>query len=285
MTNPGGELPPDLSAQVARALAEDIGTGDVTAALIPSDTLARATLITREPMILCGSAWLTETFHQLDPLVKVEWHAREGEAVKADAVLCEIRGRARSILTGERSALNFLQTLSGTATVTRRYADVVAGTHCRILDTRKTLPGLRLAQKYAVRCGGGHNYRLGLYDCVLIKENHIVAAGSIPAAVRAARRNSPGIPVEVEVETLQEFRVALSEAPDYIMLDEFILDDMRIAVGERNAANSKALIEASGSVDLDSLANVAATGVDFVSIGALTKHVRAIDLSLRFQTL
>ena len=285
MTHPGGDLPPDLSAQVARSLSEDIGAGDVTAALIPADTLARATLITRESMILCGSAWLTETFHQIDPQVTVEWRARERDALKADAVLCEIRGRARSILTGERCALNFLQTLSGTATVTQRYVEAVSGTQCRILDTRKTLPGLRLAQKYAVRCGGGHNHRLGLYDRVLIKENHIVAAGSIPAAIRAGRRNSPGIAVEVEVETLQEFRVALAEAPDYIMLDEFILDDMRTAVRERNAANSKVLIEASGSVDLDSLTNVAATGVDFVSIGALTKHLRAIDLSLRFQTL
>jgi nicotinate-nucleotide pyrophosphorylase (carboxylating) len=270
---------------VARALEEDIGTGDVTAALIPTETLARATLVTREPMILCGAAWLEETFRQIDRQVKVEWLATEGSHVAADAALCEIRGRARSILTGERCALNFLQTLSGTATVTRRYADAVAGTHCRILDTRKTLPGLRLAQKYAVRCGGGHNHRLGLYDRVLIKENHIVAAGSIPAAIRTARRNTPGIEVEVETENLDEFRIALAEAPDYIMLDDFTLDDMRSAVSERNAAGSRARLEASGSVDIESLVKIAATGVDFVSIGALTKHVRAIDLSLRFQTL
>jgi len=302
MTGLAGELSPDhvnlraapelasaisreLPEQVARALAEDIGAGDVTAALIPADTLARATLVTREPMILCGSAWLEETFRQLDRHVKVRWRAAEGAAVASDAQLCEIHGRARSILTGERCALNFLQTLSGTATITRQYADAVAGTHCRILDTRKTLPGLRLAQKYAVRCGGGDNHRLGLYDRVLIKENHIIAAGSIPAAIRAARRANPGIGVEVEVETLQELHVALNEAPDYILLDEFSLDDMRTAVGERNAVNSKALLEASGSVDLNSLAKIAATGVDFVSIGALTKSVRAIDLSLRFQTL
>jgi nicotinate-nucleotide pyrophosphorylase (carboxylating) len=270
---------------VARALKEDIGTGDVTAALIPADTLARATLVTREAMTLCGAAWLDETFRQIDPQVKVEWLAVEGSHVAADATLCEIRGRARSILTGERSALNFLQTLSGTATVTRRHVDAVAGTQCRILDTRKTLPGLRLAQKYAVRCGGGHNHRLGLYDRVLIKENHIIAAGSIPAAIRTARRNAPQIEVEVEVENLDEFRIALSEAPDYIMLDEFTLDDMRTAVAERNAAASRAMLEASGSVDMESLVKIAATGVDFVSIGALTKHVRAIDLSLRFQTL
>lgn len=281
----GGELPPDLAAQVTRALAEDVGTGDVTAALIPADTLARATLVTREPMILCGSAWAEEVFRQVDPQVEVEWLAREGAHVPADAPLCEIRGRARSILTGERCSLNFLQTLSGTATTTRRYVDAVAGTNCRILDTRKTLPGLRLAQKYAVRCGGGHNYRLGLYDHVLIKENHIIAAGSIPAAIRAARRNNPGIGVEVEVESLQEFRVALAEAPDYIMLDDLSLDDMRTAVGERNAAGSRSLLEASGSVNMERLVKIAATGVDFVSIGALTKHVHAIDLSLRFQTI
>jgi nicotinate-nucleotide pyrophosphorylase (carboxylating) len=270
---------------VARALQEDIGTGDVTAALIPAETLARATLVTREPMILCGTAWLEETFRQIDRHVKVQWLATEGSHVAADATLCEIRGRARSILTGERCALNFLQTLSGTATVTRRYADAVAGTPCRILDTRKTLPGLRLAQKYAVRCGGGHNHRLGLYDRVLVKENHIVAAGSIPAAIRTARGNAPGVEVEVEAENLDEFRIALAESPDYIMLDDFTLDDMRTAVTERDAAGSPAKLEASGSVDMESLVKIATTGVDFVSIGALTKHVRAIDLSLRFQAL
>ena len=281
----GGSLPPDLVDQVARALAEDIGAGDVTAALIPAATMARATLITREEMVLCGSPWLAETFRQIDPRVVVDWRAREGELVAANATLCELSGPARAILTGERCALNFLQTLSGTATSTRSYALAVAGTRCRILDTRKTLPGLRLAQKYAVRCGGGHNHRLGLYDRVLIKENHIVAAGSIPAAIQAARRNNPGIEVEVEVETLAEFAVALAEAPDYIMLDEFSLDDMRTAVRQRDAAGSRSQIEASGGVDFDTLAKIAATGVDFVSIGALTKHVHAIDLSLRFQPL
>jgi nicotinate-nucleotide pyrophosphorylase (carboxylating) len=274
-----------LSEEVARALAEDIGPGDVTAALIPAETQARATLITREEMILCGSAWLAETFRQIDPRVSVDWRAREGDRVAAGATLCELRGPARAILTGERCALNFLQTLSGTATTTRRHAQAVAGTNCRILDTRKTVPGLRLAQKYAVRCGGGHNHRLGLYDRVLIKENHIVAAGSIPAAIHAARRLAPGIEVEVEVETLAEFAQALAEAPDYIMLDEFSLDDMRAAVQRRNDAHSRSLIEASGGVDLDGLAKIAATGVDFVSIGALTKHVRAIDLSMRFLAL
>ncbi len=274
-----------MSEEVARALAEDIGPGDVTAALIPAETQARATLITREEMILCGSAWLAETFRQIDPRVSVDWRAREGDRVAAGATLCELRGPARAILTGERCALNFLQTLSGTATTTRRHAQAVAGTNCRILDTRKTVPGLRLAQKYAVRCGGGHNHRLGLYDRVLIKENHIVAAGSIPAAIHAARRLVPGIEVEVEVETLAEFAQALAEAPDYIMLDEFSLDDMRAAVQRRNDAHSRSLLEASGGVDLDGLAKIAATGVDFVSIGALTKHVRAIDLSMRFLAL
>lgn len=282
-TSPGGALPPGLSEQVALALAEDIGAGDVTAALIPAGTAARATLVTREEMVLCGCAWLTETFRQIDAGVTVDWRAGDGDVVAAGATLCEIRGPARSILTGERCALNFLQTLSGTATVTRRYVQAVAGTRCRILDTRKTIPGLRLAQKYAVRCGGGHNHRLGLHDRVLIKENHIVAAGSIPAAIQAARRLSPGIAVEVEVETLAEFRVAMAEAPDYIMLDEFSLDDMREAVQLRDGSNSRSLLEASGGVDLDTLGKIAATGVDFVSIGALTKHLHAIDLSLRFQ--
>jgi nicotinate-nucleotide pyrophosphorylase (carboxylating) len=274
-----------LSDQVARALAEDIGAGDVTAALIPAATQARATLITREEMVLCGSAWLEETFRQIEASVIVDWRAREGDVVAAGATLCELRGPARAILTGERCALNFLQTLSGTASITRSYVEAVSGTKCRILDTRKTVPGLRLAQKYAVRCGGGHNHRLGLYDRVLIKENHIVAAGSIPAAIHTARRASPGIEVEVEVETLAEFGAALAEAPDYIMLDEFSLEDMRAAVKLRDAARSTSKLEASGGVDFETLGKIAGTGVDFVSIGALTKHVRAVDLSLRFQSV
>ena len=274
-----------MSDQVARALAEDIGAGDVTAALIPVGTQARATLITREQMVLCGSAWLEETFRQIDASVGVDWRAHEGDVVAAGAKLCELRGPARAILTGERCALNFLQTLSGTASITRSYVEAVSGTKCRILDTRKTVPGLRLAQKYAVRCGGGHNHRLGLYDRVLIKENHIVAAGSIPAAIHTARRSSPGIEVEVEVETLAEFGVALAQAPDYIMLDEFSLEDMRAAVKLRDDSRSLSRLEASGGVDFEALGKIAATGVDFVSIGALTKHVRAVDLSLRFQSL
>jgi len=275
-------LPPDIEEQVARALAEDIGPGDVTARLVPAASNARATLITREDMILCGTDWVRETFRQLDAGIAIDWRARDGDAVAANAVICEIRGPARAILTGERCALNFLQTLSGTATTTRRYVDAVAGTGCQILDTRKTVPGLRLAQKYAVTCGGGRNHRLGLHDMVLIKENHIIAAGSIAAALQNARQLAPGVPVEIEVEDLQEFRAALAGHPDVIMLDEFTLDDMRAAVALRASDAPGVKIEASGGVDLQRLADLAATGVDFISVGSLTKHVRAIDLSLRF---
>jgi nicotinate-nucleotide pyrophosphorylase (carboxylating) len=249
---------------------------------VPADASVRATLITREPMMLCGTAWADETFRQLDSSVHVAWHARDGARLAAGSVLCEISGPARAILTGERCALNFVQTLSGTATTTSQYVAAVAGTQCRILDTRKTIPGLRLAQKYAVRCGGGRNHRMGLHDMVLVKENHIIAAGSIAAAISAARTGSPGIPVEIEVESLVEFRAALAAAPDVIMLDEFSLADMRTAVAERNAAAGSARIEASGGLDLDSVRAVAECGIDYISIGSLTKHLRAIDLSLRF---
>jgi nicotinate-nucleotide pyrophosphorylase (carboxylating) len=278
-------LPAGIPAQVARALAEDIGSGDVTAALVPAGAQARATLITREPAMLCGAAWLDETFRQLDDSIRVEWRARDGEPLEANGVLCEIHGPARAILTGERTALNFVQTLSGTATAVRQYVQAVAGTRCRILDTRKTLPGLRLAQKYAVRCAGGQNHRLGLYDMVRIKENHIIAAGGIAAAIAAARAASPGVPVEVEVESLAEFRAALIAAPEVIMLDEFTHADMRTAVAERNAAGSQARIEASGGVDLTNIRAIAEAGIDYISVGSLTKHLRATDLSLRFQTL
>ena len=275
-------LTPDLEEQVARALAEDIGPGDVTAQLIPATARARATLITREEMVLCGTAWLRETFRQLDKGIAIDWRAQEGDRLAANAVICELRGPARAILSGERCALNFLQTLSGTATTTRRHVDAVAGTGCRILDTRKTIPGLRLAQKYAVRVGGGQNHRIGLYDMVLIKENHIIAAGSIAQALQRARDTAPGIPVEIEVETPDEFRMALAARPDVIMLDEFSRQDMRDAVALRNSSAAEVKIEASGGVDLASLREVAATGVDYISVGSLTKHVRAIDLSLRF---
>jgi nicotinate-nucleotide pyrophosphorylase (carboxylating) len=267
---------------VQRALAEDIGSGDVTARLIDAGTGARASLLARESLVLCGTAWFDEVFRQLDTDVTVVWRAPEGAHLAADSILCEITGPARAILTGERTALNFLQTLSGTATATRGFVEAVAGTGCRILDTRKTLPGLRLAQKYAVRCGGGLNHRIGLYDMVLIKENHIIAAGSIAAAIERARRTAPGVPVEIEVESLPEFTRALTAAPDTIMLDNFTTDEMREAVALNRASARPVKIEASGGVELVGLQRIAATGVDFVSIGALTKHVRAIDLSLRF---
>ncbi|MET0280177.1 MAG: carboxylating nicotinate-nucleotide diphosphorylase [Steroidobacteraceae bacterium] len=278
-------MPPDIPAQVARALAEDIGSGDVTAALVPAAALAQATLITREATVLCGTAWLEETFRQLDPAIRVVWRGRDGDELAANAVLCELHGPARAILTGERTALNFVQTLSGTATLVRQYVAAVAGTDCRILDTRKTLPGLRLAQKYAVRCGGGRNHRMGLYDMVLIKENHIIAAGGVAQAIAAARLATPSVPVEVEVETLAEFRAALAANPDVIMLDEFTHADMRAAVSERNSGASQARIEASGGVDLGNIRAIADAGIDYISVGSLTKHLRATDLSLRFQTL
>ena len=277
-----GVLPPDLAAQVARSLAEDVGSGDVTAALVAPGTRAVATLLTREAAVLCGPPWVDETFRQLDPAVRITWRVGEGDTVAANTVLCDITGPARAILTGERTALNFLQTLSGTATATRRYVDAVAGTGCQILDTRKTLPGLRLAQKYAVRCAGGRNHRIGLYDMVLVKENHIVAAGGIAAALAQARAQAPGIPVEIEVETLAEFRDALAARPDVILLDEFDDAAQRDAVALNRAAGSPVKIEASGGVDLDTVRRIASTGVDYISVGSLTKHLHATDLSLRF---
>ena len=276
-------LPPDIPEQVARSLAEDVGSGDVTAALIDTATQATATVISREPAIICGQAWFDETFRQLDAGIHIQWLVDEGELVAGNTLLCELSGPARALLTGERTALNFLQALSGTATITQRYAHAVEGTGCRILDTRKTLPGLRLAQKYAVRCGGGENHRMGLYDRVLLKENHIMAAGSVSAAVQRAREQSPQVPVEVEVESLDEFVAALEAAPDIIMLDE--LDDvqMRNAVAVNRAAARPVKLEASGGVDLETVRRIAATGVDYVSVGSLTKHLRAVDLSLRFK--
>lgn len=262
-----------------RALAEDIGSGDLTAALVPADKRARASVVAREACVLCGTAWFDAVFRQLDPVVRVAWVARDGERIAADTVLCELEGPARALLTGERTALNFLQTLSGTATETRRYADALSNTRCRVLDTRKTLPGLRAAQKYAVTIGGGTNHRMGLHDAILIKENHIVAAGGIAAAVAAARRQAPGVKVEVEVESLAELDQVLAAGADMALLDEFGLADMRQAVAR---VAGRIALEASGGVDLDGLRAIAATGVDFISVGALTKHLRAIDLSMRF---
>ena len=277
------ELPADLAAQVDAALREDIGSGDVTAALVPAAQRVRGAVITREDAVLCGRPWAEETFRRLDPLVLLAWRASDGERLAAGQVIVEIAGPARAVLTGERTALNFLQLLSATATVTRRFVDAVAGTGCRVLDTRKTLPGLRSAQKYAVRCGGGDNHRMGLYDQVLIKENHIAAAGSLTGAIEAARRSAPGLKVEVEVESLAELAEALDAAPDIIMLDDFSLPDMRTAVSLTRASGRAVKLEASGSVSLESVREIAATGVDYTSVGSLTKHVRAVDLSLRLE--
>ncbi len=277
------ELPSDLGRQVETALAEDIGRGDVTAALVPAAQRVRGRLITREAAVLCGQAWADETFRRLDPLVRLTWRAHDGAQLLAKQVVFEIAGPARAVLTGERTALNFLQLLSGTATLARAYVDAVAGTGCRILDTRKTVPGLRTAQKYAVRCGGADNHRMGLFDQILIKENHIAAAGSITAAIEAARRSEPKVGVEVEVESLQELEEALAAGPDIIMLDEFSLTDMRSAVALKNARRASVKLEASGSVSLETVRAIAATGVDYVSVGALTKHVRAMDLSMRLE--
>jgi nicotinate-nucleotide pyrophosphorylase (carboxylating) len=277
------DVPQDLEEQVARALAEDVGAGDLTAALVPRERSGRATVITREAAVICGQPWVNAVFRQIDPAVRVEWDVGEGASVAPDQLLLRLSGPARALLTGERTALNFLQTLSGTATTTRRYVELLAGLPCRILDTRKTIPGLRRAQKYAVRCGGGSNHRMGLYDGILVKENHIMAAGSIAAAVSAARAQGAKVPVEVEVETLDELRQALDAGADMALLDEFSLDDMRAAVAMNRAhPRGPMKLEASGSVSIETLRSIAETGVDFVSIGSLTKHVRAVDLSMRF---
>jgi nicotinate-nucleotide pyrophosphorylase (carboxylating) len=274
----------ELSRDVKRALAEDVGSGDRTAALIAEDRHGRATVITREAAVLCGRPWFDEVFHQLDPGIVVTWQADEGGSLEPGQLICGLEGHARALLTGERTALNFLQTLSGTATVTRQYVAAIAGLPCQILDTRKTIPGLRRAQKYAVRCGGGRNHRLGLFDGILVKENHIVAAGSILAAVHAAKRQRTRIPIEVEVESLDELRQALDAGADMALLDEFSLDDLRTAVElSRAHDNGPIKLEASGGVSLESLRAIAGTGVDFISVGALTKNLRAVDLSMRFQ--
>jgi len=277
-------LPGDLPRTVPAALEEDTGRGDRTAARVPAARTGRATVITREAAIVAGRPYVDEVFRQVDPSVQVEWHVADGAAVQPGQVLYRLAGPARSLLTGERTALNFLQVLSATATVTRRYADELQGLPCRVLDTRKTLPCLRNAQKYAVRCGGGVNHRCGLYDGILVKENHIIAAGSIGAAVAAARDSQTRVLIEVEVETLDELRQVLDARADMALLDEFSLDEMRAAVAlNRSHPNGPIKLEASGSVTLETLRSIAETGVDFISVGSLTKHVRAIDLSMRFE--
>jgi len=272
-------LPPPavIEQDVSRALAEDLGDGDVSAALVP-DVPARARVVCRERAVIAGAAWFDRCFRALDPDARIEWQCRDGDEVAAESVLCTIAARARALLSAERSALNFLQTLSGTATATRGHALALAGTRTRVLDTRKTLPGLRLAQKYAVRVGGGTNHRLGLYDAYLIKENHIVAAGSIAQAVAQARAARPDLLLEIEVESLDELEQALAAGVDRIMLDEFSREDRRRAVA---ITAGRCALEVSGSVTFERLAEIAQDGVDFVSIGALTKHVRAVDLSMR----
>ncbi|HVY65989.1 MAG TPA: carboxylating nicotinate-nucleotide diphosphorylase [Gammaproteobacteria bacterium] len=276
-------LPSDICSVVTNALAEDIGSGDLTAALLDARKPAVAHVVTREPAVLCGRAWFDEVFRQVDAAIAVTWNAADGDRIATNDVVCTLRGPGRSIVTGERSALNFLQLLSGTATATRALVDLLVGTGMRVLDTRKTLPGLRLAQKYAVLCGGGTNHRIGLFDAVLLKENHIAAVGSVAEAVQLARQRSPQVMIEVEVETLDELDEALATDADRIMLDDFTLADMREAVRRRNAQPGRRKeLEVSGSVNADTLRAIAATGVDFASVGALTKNVRAIDFSMRF---
>lgn len=266
---------------VQLALREDIGDGDLTADLIAEDSQSEATVICREMAILSGREWFDEVFKQVDPSVNIVWHFEDGDQIPENAIICELKGSSRSLLSGERAALNFVQTLSATATQTSHYVSKVAGTKARILDTRKTLPNFRLAQKYAVSCGGGKNHRIGLYDMILIKENHIMAAGSITKAINNARKLHPGIKIEVETETFAEFEEACAADADIIMLDDFDLDTMRRAVNN----NPKQIpLEASGGVNLGTVLSIAETGVDLISVGEITKNVDAIDLSMRFKT-
>jgi nicotinate-nucleotide pyrophosphorylase (carboxylating) len=276
-------VPADLPQQVASALAEDIGSGDLTAALIPADRPGRATVITRESAIVCGSPYVEAVFRQVDPRARIEWRIAEGDPMAAGQVLFEVDGPARSLLSAERTALNFLQLLSGTATAAHSYAALLEGTNCRLLDTRKTIPGLRTAQKYAVRVGGGQNHRMGLFDGILIKENHIMAAGSIAGAVDAARRGGARVPVEVEVENLSELRQVIDAGADIALLDEFSLPLMREAVALNAGARRPLKLEASGGITAATAREIAETGVDFISVGSITKHVRAVDLSMRFE--
>jgi len=272
-------LPHDLVETVRCALAEDIGSGDITAQLVAKDKQAQARIISREPAIMCGQAWVNEVFKQIDANVKITWLVNDGGAIAADQELCRIQGNARSLLTGERTALNFIQTLSATASQAHTYTQRIADTTTRILDTRKTIPCLRTAQKYAVVCGGGKNHRIGLFDAFLIKENHIAAAGSIAAAVNAARQLAADLPVEVEVENLREVQQALDAKADILLLDNFSISLLSEAVA---LTQQRAKLEASGNITLDNVREVALTGVDFISIGAITKHIRATDLSMRF---
>jgi len=275
---PQPPAPELIQADVTRALEEDLGTGDVTAELIPRTAWAEGRVICREDAVVCGQHWFDEVFRQLDDRVEVHWQSREGQRTGPDEVVCTLSGPARALLSGERTALNFLQALSGTATSACHFVDLVAGTHARILDTRKTLPGLRAAQKYAVRCGGGTNHRYGLYDAILIKENHILACGSIADAVASARDRAPDLSVEVEVEDLTELEQALAAGADIIMLDNFSLPEVERAV---TITARRARLEVSGNLGEQGLRELAETGIDFISIGAITKHIRAVDYSMR----
>ena len=269
-----------IQEQVRSALIEDVGDGDLTAALIPEDARSEATVISRDKAVICGRTWFEHVFALLDDSIRIDWHVDDGDKVEPNQVLCELNGPSRALLTGERTALNFLQTLSGTATLTRKYVDAVAGTGVKVLDTRKTIPGLRQAQKYAVKCGGGTNHRMGLYDGVLIKENHIAAAGSIAEAIAQARLHTPDkIPVEIEVENLTEVHEALDAGADILLLDNMEPKNLREAVALNHG---KAKLEASGGVSLETIREIAKTGVDYISVGELTKHLHAIDLSMRF---
>ncbi len=272
-----------IQADVARALAEDIGNGDLTAALIDEGARAGAEVITREDAVLCGSAWFAQTFRALDPAVRIDWRAWDGDAVAAGDLLCTLSGPARALLSGERTALNFLQALSGTATLARRYRERVADLPVTLLDTRKTVPGLRAAQKYAVRCGGCANHRIGLHDGILIKENHIAASGSIKKSIETARSLYPAMTVEIEVEDLDQLDEALAAGADIILLDNFDPARLRTAVASHQAVGGRTLLEASGGISLENIRRIAETGVDRISIGALTKDLRATDLSMRFR--
>ncbi|MCG9789615.1 carboxylating nicotinate-nucleotide diphosphorylase [Vibrio barjaei] len=279
------QLPTEISRAVADTLREDLGgtldaTADITASLIPAETQNVATIITREHGVFCGQMWADEVFKQLGGEVVIEWHVQDGDKVEPNQVLCTLTGPARVLLTGERNAMNFIQTLSGCASVVAQYAEKIAHTECRLLDTRKTIPGLRSALKYAVACGGGFNHRIGVFDAYLIKENHIIACGGITKAIETAKLLNPGKPVEVETESLEELQQAIDAGADIIMLDNFSTDMMRKAV-EINAG--RAALENSGNVTMDTIAEFAETGVDYISVGALTKHLKAMDLSMRFK--
>lgn len=282
LRNPHAPFPPALQSafetNIEQALLEDIGTGDVTGLLIPDQQIETARVIVREAAVLCGAPWFEAVMRRIDGQIELDWAYAEGDEMAADSVVCRLRGPARALLTAERTALNFLQLLSGVATATRRYVNLIAGTRATILDTRKTLPGLRLAEKYAVRVGGGQNQRLALYDGILIKENHILAAGGIAAALRAAQKISGGVPIQIEVESLDELRQALDAGAVSVLLDNFDLDDLSAAV---TLNGGRALLEASGGIHHDTVGDIARTGVDRISIGSLTKDIRATDYSLR----